>query len=95
MLIIFVMERHRKSTSMMLSELAVASWQTVALRTSMIAGGTCSASEYQRMVMEKVSAAQRSAVAMLLPGRDPTRAILAPWHRAASANAKRLRRRKR
>jgi len=89
------MKRRRKSPSVMLSELAVASWQTVALRTRMIADGTCSASEYQRMVAEKLLAAQRAALAMLVPGRNPTRAILAPWHRAASANAKRLRGRKR
>jgi len=43
------------------------------------------------MVMEKLAAAQQSALAMLIPGCDPTRAILTPWHRAASANAKRLR----
>jgi len=79
----------------MLAELAIASWQTVAYRMGMIARGTCSAVEYQRMATEKLIAMQQSALAAMLPSRNRGTALLAPWHRAASANAKRLRRRKR
>ena len=77
----------------MLAELTIASWQTMAYRMGMMAFGTCSAAEYQRMATEKLVAAQRSALAVIqLDGSDT--AFLAPWHRAASANAKRLGRRK-
>jgi hypothetical protein len=78
----------------MVAELAIASWQTMAYRMSMMALGTCPPAEYQKMAMEKLVAAQRSAVAALQPGRHPETALLAPWHRAAAANAKRLGRRK-
>jgi len=77
----------------MLAELALASWQTIAYRMSMMALGTCSAAEYRRMTTEKIVAAQRSVLAAMLPLGNRETAILAPWHRAASANAKRLGRR--
>ena len=76
----------------MLAELAFASWQTMAYRMSMMALGTCSPAEYQKMATEKFMAVQRSALAVLQPSRNGETAFLAPWHRAASANAKRLRR---
>jgi hypothetical protein len=56
----------------------------------MITRGTCTAAEYQRMVMEKAAAAQDTALA-LITGRG-ARAALAPWRKRAAANAKRLRR---
>lgn len=74
----------------MMAELMVASWETIALRSLMIAQGTCSLAEYQRMAMEKATALQQSTLAMMLGRGD--RAALAPWHRRATANAKRLRR---
>ena len=76
----------------MLAELALASWQTMAYRIGMMALGTCSAAEYHKMMTEKFVAAQRSAFAALQPSAASETALLAPWHRAASANAKRLRR---
>jgi hypothetical protein len=88
------MRSRTKRLPVMLAELALASWQTMTCRMSMIALGTCTAVEYQKMATEKLLAAQRSVLAGLRPSRNPDTAILAPWHRAASANAKRLRRRK-
>jgi hypothetical protein len=89
------MRRTKKPLPALLAELTLASWQTIALRVGMMAAGTCSPAEYQRMLAEKLRAAQKSAMAMLLPARGRDRAVLAPWHHAAAANAKRLSRRKR
>jgi hypothetical protein len=75
---------------MMMTELAVASWDTIARRSTMIARGALSAAEYQRMVVEKAAALQESALAMMT-GRGK-KAALAPWHKRATANARRLRR---
>lgn len=77
---------------LLMAELAVASWETMLRRTMMMAEGTCSAAEYQRMVLEKAEAMQRSALAMMtLSGQRGLRAAVTPWHRRARANAKRLR----
>ena len=67
----------------------IASWETIAQRSLMIVQGTCSPSEYQRMTMEKALAMQQSALAVMR-GRGK-KAALAPWHRRATSNAKRLR----
>jgi hypothetical protein len=74
----------------MMAELALASWETIARRTAMIARGACTPAEYQRMVMEKAAALQQSALAVMT-GRGE-KAALQPWHRRATANARRLRR---
>ncbi len=77
----------------MMAVLAVTSWETIARRTLMMAQGRCSAAEYQRMVQEKVAAAQQSAaVLMRSQGQCGGKAVLAPWLRRTRANAKRLRR---
>ena len=55
----------------------------------MMAKGTCSPAEYQRMVAEKAIAAQRSMVA-LMTGKSLTSALM-PYSSRARANAKRLR----
>jgi hypothetical protein len=78
----------------MFAELAFASWQTITHRFSMMVLGPCSAAEYQKMLTEKMLAGQKSLVATLNP-RLRNNAPVAPWKRAASANAKRLSRRKR
>jgi hypothetical protein len=79
---------------LMMAEIALASWETIARRTLMIAEGRCTPAEYQRMVLEKMRATHKSSVAM---GRSRRRkgmtSALAPWHGAATANAKRLRKR--
>jgi len=74
----------------MMAELAVASWETIARRTAMIARGGLTPAEYQRMVIEKATALQQSAIAVMT-GRGK-KAVLAPWHKRATANARRLRR---
>jgi len=82
--------RRARSLPLMMAELAMASWETIARRTAMIARGTCTPTEYQRMVMEKAAALQQSAIAVMT-GRSK-KAALRPWHKRATANARRLRR---
>jgi len=77
----------------MMAELMLSSWETIARRTWLIAQGRCPPAEYQRMVAEKAAAAYRSGLALASKrGEAGTRAALKPWHRRATANAKRLRR---
>ncbi len=75
----------------MMAELTLASWETNVRRTLMMAQGTCSPAEYRRMVRKKPRAAHRSGSLVARGARDVS-ALLAPWHKAATANAKRLRR---
>jgi hypothetical protein len=82
--------RRTRSLPMMMSELAIASWETIARRTAMIARGTLSPAEYQRMFIEKAAALQQSALAVMT-GRGK-KTTLSPWHKRATANARRLRR---
>jgi hypothetical protein len=74
---------------LMMTELAAASWETMWHRTTMMMTGDCSAAEYQRMVTENMTALSLSSAAMMT-GADPE-AILRPFHKRATANAKRLR----
>ena len=74
----------------MMARLTAASWETIFHRGLMMAKGTCSAAEYQRMVSEKAAAMGLSMTA-LLTGRGQA-AALAPFVSRALANAKRLRR---
>jgi hypothetical protein len=73
----------------MMTELAMASWETIWHRTALMLTGACTQAEYGRMVHEKMRALQQSGQA-LMEGRD-TEAVLRPFHRRATANAKRLR----
>ena len=76
---------------LMMVELAMAASETIFHRAWLMATGQCSPMEYQRMVLEKLTAAQltgRRAMSPLAYGP----ALLAPWHRAARRNAERLRR---
>ena len=75
---------------MMMAQLSIASWETILRRTLMMAQGTCTAAEYQRMATEKAAAVQISTAA-LMGGLGHT-AVLAPFVVRARANAKRLRR---
>jgi len=56
----------------------------------MIANGLCTPAEYRRMVIEKAAALQQSATAVVT-GRG-NKAALRPWHKRATTNARRLRR---
>jgi hypothetical protein len=86
------MKRRRSTRSfpLMMAELAMASWETIARRTALMTRGTLTPAEYQRMVIEKAAALQQSAMAVMT-GRGK-KAALRPWHRRATANARRLRR---
>jgi hypothetical protein len=86
-------KRTRRSTTalpLMVARLTAASWETIFRRTLMMAQGTCSAAEYQRMTAEKSAALQRS-MAALCRGQSQA-AVLAPFINRARANARRLRR---
>jgi hypothetical protein len=75
---------------MMMARLTMASWETIFRRSLMMAQGTCSPAEYQRMAEEKVAAMQTSMMA-LARGRSHA-AVLAPFVSRTRANVKRLRR---
>jgi hypothetical protein len=77
------------SYPMTMARLSWDSWETIFHRSVMMANGTCSPAEYQRMVMEKSAAMQASTVA-LMTGRGQA-AVLAPFLVRARRNAKRLR----
>jgi hypothetical protein len=84
------MTKHRtRNLPAMMTQLTLASWETIFHRSLMMAQGTCSAAEYQRMVMEKAAAAQAAALA-LMTGRGHAAAI-APYLVRSRANARRLR----
>ena len=74
----------------MITELMFSSFETIARRSWMLAQGKCSPTEFARMVLEKQQALSLSGFA-LLSGASAA-SILAPFHRGATANAKRLRR---
>jgi len=82
--------RRVPSLPLMFSELALASAETIFHRTVMAATGQWTAVEHQRMVAEKVSAVQQTAIAAMVPGVAAA-ALLAPWHKAARSNSRRLR----
>ena len=73
----------------MWTELAAASWETVWRRTALMASGTCTTEEYHRMVHEKMRAVHLSSVA-LMSGHQ-AEDVLRPFHKRATANARRLR----
>ena len=73
----------------MVTELTLSSWETIYRRSLMMAQGTCSVAEYQRMVMEKATAMQAATFA-LMTGRGHA-AALAPYLVRSRANARRLR----
>lgn len=73
------------------TDMLAASMETMARRSLLVATGNFTLGEYQRMVCEKAAALQGSAVAAATGSHTPE-ALLAPWHRIAKANAKRLRR---
>jgi hypothetical protein len=85
-----------KPLALLLAETALASWETIAHRTTMMAAGRCSDREYRRMVTEKLRAAQRSGLSLMTGALSPDllASLLHPWHRGARSNAKRLRRRR-
>ena len=85
----YMTKRNSTSIPAMMTQLTLASWETIFHRTLMMAQGTCSVAEYQRMVTEKAAAMQASSLA-LMTGRGQA-AALAPYLVRSRANAKRLR----
>jgi hypothetical protein len=86
--------KRRKAVSlpMMMTDLMMASWETIARRTLLVAQNKCSPAEYHRMVREKALAAATSGLRLISSGgRASMASVLAPWHSRAVANAKRLR----
>jgi hypothetical protein len=82
-------KRRSRNLPAMMTQLTLASWETIFRRSLIMAQGTCSASEYQRMITEKAAAMQASTVA-LMTGRGNA-AALAPYLVRSRANARRLR----
>lgn len=83
-------QRSPGAMPLMMTQLVLASWETIYHRSLMMAQGTCTALEYQRMVAEKTAAMQAASLA-LLSGRGNA-AMVAPYLNRARANARRLRR---
>ncbi len=91
------MTRHRRKNAfalpLMMGQLGLASFEVIARRTAMMSSGACSPAEYRRMVREKMAAAAATAALLARTGgRASATSLLAPWHRKATANARRLRR---
>ena len=84
------MTKRTRNLPAMMTQLTLSSWETIFHRGLMMAQGTCSPAEYQRMVAEKAAAMQASTLA-LMTGRGNA-AALAPYLVRSRANARRLRR---
>ena len=79
----------------MMTDLTLASWETVARRMSLISQNKCSPAEYQRMVSEKAAAAMSTGFKLMSSfGQASMPSLMAPWLSKASANAKRLRKKR-
>lgn len=77
---------------MVMTELMLASWETIARRTLLMIQNDCSPEEYRRMVNEKVQAAARSGSRLVSSaGRASLASLLSPWRARAVANVRRLR----
>ena len=75
-----------------MTDLMLASWETIARRTLLMMQNECSPTEYRRMVNEKAEAAARSTSRLIASrGKASMTSLLAPWRIRAVANAKRLR----
>jgi len=84
------MKKRARNLPAMMTELTLSSWETIFHRSLLMAQGTCSVAEYQRMMMEKAAAMQASTLA-LMTGRGQAAAV-APFLVRSRANARRLRR---
>lgn len=75
-----------------MADLTLASWETLAHRTMLIAQNKCSQEEYQRMILEKAEAATESAITFFFSGGLASiDELMAPWKSRVAANARRLR----
>jgi len=74
--------KRRKNLSFpgMMTELMLASWETIARRTLLMAQNTCSPAEYRRMIAEKTEAAAASGLKFISSGgRASMMSVMAPW----------------
>lgn len=86
--------KRRKTVSLpgMLTNLTLASWETITRRTMLIAQNRCTPTEYQRMVGEKAQAAMETTFRLASSGSQASFAsLIAPWYSRVTSNAKRLR----
>jgi hypothetical protein len=74
---------------MMIAELTAASFETIWHRTALMMSGQCTLTEYERMMSEKMQATHLATAALM--NGDSAEAVLRPFHKRATANAKRLR----
>ena len=78
------MRRKTLSLPMMMTNLMMASWETIPRRTLLVAQNKCSPAKYQRMLREKALAAARSGLSLVSSGdlchRSPTARILVLCH---------------
>jgi hypothetical protein len=79
-----------ESLPLAMTNLTLASWETIARRMLLISQNKCSPAEYRRMVSEKAEAAMASGL-RLIKGQASIASLMAPWLSGATANAKRLR----
>src|SRR5260370_9417809 len=87
--------RQRFSLAVMMSDLTLASWDTITRRSLLIVQNDCSPAEYHRMLNEKAEADARSAARLVSGGGGATMtSLLAPWRPRALANARGLRKKK-
>jgi hypothetical protein len=79
-----------------MADLTLASWETIARRMLLISQNRCSPTEYQRMFSEKAAAAMSTGFKLMSSfGQASMSSLMAPWLSRATANAKRLRKKKR
>ena len=84
--------RQKLSLAGVMTDLVLASWETITRRSLLIMQNDCSPAEYRRMVNEKAEAAAISAARLVSGGgRATMTSFLLPWHSRAIANARRLR----
>jgi hypothetical protein len=84
--------RQQLSFAVMMSDLMLASWETITRRSLLIIRNDCSPTEYRRMINEKAAAAEKSLTRLVSgKGGATMTSLLTPWHSRAVANAKRLR----
>jgi len=87
------MRRSRTSSNApwLLAELGAASAETIARRMTLMGTGQCTHAEYRKMVTEKVAATQSAWLELAFSPWTMWTSMLAPYHRAARNNARRLR----
>jgi hypothetical protein len=85
--------RHKAvSLPLLMTDLTLASWETISRRMLLISQNKCTPDEYQRMVHEKAEAAMASGMKLISSyGQASMTSLMTPWLNLASANAKRLR----